>query len=74
LEPLQGGPGGWVGSVLVDGLVAAMWAARPSEERTTLEVRAARALTPSEREDLESEGRALLRFIAPGRAHEVTVT
>jgi hypothetical protein len=74
LQPLQGGPGGWVGAVLVDGLVCAMWAARPTAEAMTLEVRTARRLTLSERADVEAEGRALLAFVAPGQDHEVRLT
>jgi hypothetical protein len=74
LQPLQGGPGGWVGAVLVDGLVSAMWAARRSGEGMALEVRAARGLTPPERTDVEDEGRELLRFLAPGRDHDVRIT
>jgi hypothetical protein len=74
LQPLQGGPGGWVGAVLVDGLVSAMWAARRSGEGMALEVRAARGLTAPERTDVEDEGRELLRFLAPGRDHDVRIT
>jgi Winged helix DNA-binding domain len=74
LQPLQGGPGGWVGSVLVDGLVSAMWAARTTGDGTVLEVRVARALTGPERAELELEGRALLAFLAPGRGHDVRFT
>ena len=74
LQPQQGGPGGWVGAVLVDGLVSAMWAARPTGEATVLEVRTARALTAAERADVDAEGRALLGFVAPGRTHDVRIT
>jgi hypothetical protein len=63
-----------VGSVLVDGLVSATWAARRAGDATVLEVRAARALGPSERADVELEGRALLAFLAPGRPHDVRLT
>src|SRR3954447_18421715 len=41
LQPLQGGTGGWVGTVLVDGLVRATWAARVAGSGTALEVHAA---------------------------------
>jgi hypothetical protein len=74
LQPLQGGPGGWVGAVLVDGLVSAMWAARRSAEGMALEVRAARGLTAAELADVEDEGRELLRFLVPGRDHDVRIT
>ena len=36
---LLGGPGGWVGAVLVDGLVRATWAARRDADATVLTVR-----------------------------------
>ncbi len=74
LEPLQGGPGGWVGTVLVDGLVRATWAARVAGPGTSLEVRVAGTLTPAERVDVEEEGRAMLGFLAPGRAHDLRFT
>jgi Winged helix DNA-binding domain len=71
--PLQGGPGGWVGSVLVDGLMRAFWAARPDGDATVLTVRPSGPLTASERADVEAEGGRLLDFLAPGRGHEVRV-
>ena len=74
LQPLQGGPGGWVGTVLIDGLVRATWAARVTGPATSLEVRVAGGLTAAEHADLEEEGRALLGFIAPGRQHDLRVT
>ena len=73
-EPLQGGPGGWVGTVLLDGLVRATWAARRGEEATELEVRVGGGLAPGERAEIEQEGRALLDFLAPGRAGDVRIT
>ena len=74
LDPLQAGPGGWVGTVLVDGLVRATWAARRSDEVLALEVRAVGALTAGERGEIEDEGTALLEFLAPGRAGDVRIT
>jgi hypothetical protein len=74
LQPLHGGPGAWVGTVLLDGLVSATWAARPAGERTSLEVRTARVCAPGEREEVEVEGRGLLGFLFPGREHDVRVT
>jgi hypothetical protein len=71
LEPLRGGPGGWVGTVLVDGLVSATWAALREPEGTVLEVRTARALRSSERHGVEAEGHELLDLLAPGRRHAV---
>jgi hypothetical protein len=74
LQPLHGGPGGWVGAVLVDGFLSAMWAARRAGAGMALEVRTARALTGPEQEDVEREGRALLGFLAAGRDHDVRIT
>lgn len=70
-EPLQGGPGGWVGRVLVDGLLRATWAARREGGTTVLTVRESEALTPVERDDVLAEGARLLSFLAPNRAHDV---
>jgi hypothetical protein len=74
LQPLQGGPGGWVGTVLIDGLVRATWAARVIGPATSLEVRVAGGVTSAERSDVEEEGGALLGFIAPGREHDLRVS
>jgi hypothetical protein len=74
LQPLQGGPGGWVGTVMIDGLVRATWAARVAGPATSLEVRVAGAMTSAERADVEEEGRALLGFLAPGREHDLRIT
>jgi hypothetical protein len=68
---LQGGPGGWTGTVLVDGLVRATWAARREGEATVLTVRPGVPLPAAWRDDVEGEGRRLLAFLAPGRAHDV---
>ena len=74
LEPLQGGPGGWVGTVLVDGLVRATWAARRSGEVLALEVRVGGGLSAAERAEIEAEGTALLEFLAPDRGGDVRIT
>jgi hypothetical protein len=74
LEPLQGGPGGWVGTVLVDGFVRATWAARRRGELLELEVRAGGGLSAAERGEIEAEGTALLEFLAPGRGGDVRIT
>ena len=71
--PLQGGPGGWVGSVLVSGLMRAFWAARPDGGATVLTVRPSGPFTAAERADVEAEGARLLEFLAPGRGHDVRV-
>src|SRR3712207_9405297 len=47
--PLQGGPGGWVGTALVDGMVPPTWAARRDGEATGLTVRPCVAMGSEER-------------------------
>jgi hypothetical protein len=69
--PLNGGPGGWCGSVLVDGLVQAMWAVRREGEAMVLAVRPSLPLSAGDRAEVLEEGARLLGFLAPGRDHEV---
>jgi hypothetical protein len=71
--PVQGGPGGWVGSLLVDGLVSALWAARREGDVTVLHIRPSLPISPAQRDDVEAEGRLLLSFIAAGREHDVRI-
>ncbi|MGY1603253.1 winged helix DNA-binding domain-containing protein [Geodermatophilus sp. SYSU D00815] len=68
---LDGGPGGWTGTVLVDGLVSATWSARRDGDATVLHVRPSLPLTGPQREELAGEGARLLAFLAPGRQHEL---
>lgn len=68
---LLGGPGGWTGTVLVDGLLRATWAARHDPGATVLTVRASGPLTSAERDDVVTEGERLLDFLAPGRSHDL---
>ena len=68
---LLGGPGGWVGTVLVDGLVRGTWAARREGEGTVLTVRPSEALSAAERDDVVLEGERLLNLLAPERDHDV---
>ena len=68
---LLGGPGGWVGTVLVDGLLRATWAARREAEATLLTVRPSEPLSRGEQADVVAEGERLLAFLAPGREHDV---
>jgi hypothetical protein len=68
---LNGGPGGWCGTVLVDGLLRATWAARREGDATVLTVRPSEALTSAEQADVAGEGGRLLAFLAPGRGHDV---
>ena len=68
---LQGGPGGYVGTVLVDGLGSATWAIRRSDGTARLEVRPGLKLTKTQRDDVQAEGLALMRFVAPDDRHEM---
>jgi hypothetical protein len=70
-QPQQAGPGGWCGSLLVDGLMRGFWAARPEDDATVLTVRPSTTLSTAERDDVEAEGGGLLAFLAPGRRHDV---
>jgi len=69
--PLPGGAGGRVGTVLVDGLLRATWAARPQGDATVLTVRPSGPLSGAERADVLAEGDRLLAFLAPGRERDV---
>ena len=69
--PLPGGAGGRTGTVLVDGLLRATWAARPDGDATVLIVRPSAPLSADERAGVEAEGGRLLAFLAPGRRHDV---
>jgi hypothetical protein len=69
--PLQGGPGGWCGTVLVDGLVQATWAARRDGAAMALAVRPSLPLAGPERAAVLDEGARLLGFLAPEREHDV---
>ena len=70
----RGGPGGYIGSVLVDGLVQATWAIRPKDGAASLEVRQSVPLSPSQRAEIELEARQLMRFVIPYCSHEVLWT
>ena len=69
--PLPGGSGGRVGTVLVDGLLRATWAARPDGDATVLSVRPSGPLTAADRADVLAEGDRLLAFLAPGRERDL---
>jgi hypothetical protein len=68
---LRGGPGGWTGTVLVDGMLRATWAARRREGATVLTVRPSVPLPPHWRDEVVAEGRRLLGFLAAGREHDL---
>lgn len=63
---LQGGPGGHVGSLLVDGFVSALWALTRSGDRAALRITPAVRLPSSCIEAIHAEGAELLDFLAPG--------
>jgi hypothetical protein len=71
---LQGGTGGWTGTVLVDGLLRATWAARREGDATVLTVRRSGPLSAAERSEVLAEGERLLGFLAPGRQHRLDVS
>ena len=68
---LQGGTGGWTGTVLVHGLMRATWAARRDGDTTVLTVRPSMRLSSADRTDVAGEGGRLLDFLAHGRSHDV---
>jgi hypothetical protein len=70
---LQGGAGGWTGTVLVDGLMRATWAARRDGDATVLAVRPSVPLSAAVRTDMAEEGKRLLEFVPPGRSHDVRI-
>jgi hypothetical protein len=71
---LQGGPGGWTGTVLVDGLLRATWAARREGDATALTVRPSGVLSSAEKAEVLAEGERLLGFLAPGQEHRLGFT
>jgi hypothetical protein len=73
-QPLQGGAGGYVGSLLVDGLVSAMWALRRAGGTSVLEIRQSVPLPRARRSEVLTEAAGLLELLAPGRAHDVQLT
>lgn len=63
--PLPPGSGGVMGTMLIDGYLCGTWRIIRDRPGVTLTVEPDRALTASERESVETEGDALLRFSAP---------
>ena len=70
-EWLSGGPGGAIGSVLVDGSVCATWALRRTGSDARLEVHPSVRLSRAQRGEVEEEARRLLAFAAEDADHEV---
>lgn len=56
-----------LGTVLVDGMIAATWTTRRDADRTTLVVRHLPGLARADLDNVAAEGVALARFIAPER-------
>ena len=71
--PLQGGSGGWCGTILVDGLLRATGAVRREGAATVLTVRPSEHLGSAEESDVAEEGGRLLHFLAPGREHDIRI-
>lgn len=72
--PLLGGPGGYVGTVMVDGFVCAMWAVRRDRASARLEVRPSLRLAARQRDEVLAEASRLLQFVAPDADHDVAFT
>lgn len=71
-EMLAGGPGGHVGTVLVDGFVRATWALTGRDEFSRLTIRQSVRLNRTERKGIEAEGRNLFAFLRPGVEPAIT--
>ena len=69
--PLLGGPGGSIGTVMVDGFVVAMWAARRDKATARMEIRPSLPVSASNRDDVTAEGARLLAFVAPNADHDI---
>lgn len=68
---LAGGPGGAIGSVLVDGLVQATWALRREGRSARLEVHQSVPLSRRRHDEVEQEAARLLDLLAADAAPEV---
>lgn len=66
-EVLQGGPGGHVGSLLVDGFVSALWALRRNGDQSSLQNKPAVPIPATYAEAIHAEATQLARFLVPGR-------
>ena len=60
--------------VLVDGFTAGTWVTTTDRRSTTLTVTAFRRISKKDAQAIEAEASALLCFLAPTHAHDVTVT
>ena len=68
------GSGGWRGSVLVDGTIAALWRLTLRDAAATLRIETKGSLTKQARAEVGEEGERLIGFLAPeagARAIEV---
>lgn len=70
-EFMQGGPGGHVGSLLVDGFVSALWALRRQGDRMNLQIKPAVPIPAAYTDAIRAEGTELARFLAPGRELDI---
>ena len=71
--PLLGGPGGLVGTLLIDGRVSAMWALRRNKGSAVLLIRPSEPLPRREMDDVLREGRGLLELSASGVEHDIHI-
>lgn len=71
--PMQGGKGGYVGTVLVDGLVSAMWALRRADGQSSLTIRPSVPLNSSDVTAVTEEGVRMVEFLAPGGGCDIRV-
>jgi Winged helix DNA-binding domain len=71
LPPLPPGNGGRLGTVFVDGRLAATWRMTTSARGALLTVEPLARVSRRDRQALEEEGRRLLEFVAGDSAHDV---
>lgn len=72
--PWAAGDGGRMGIVLVDGFTAGTWRVRLDAKPVTLTIEPWEPLAPADQAALETEGEALLGFVAPGEPFDVRFT
>lgn len=67
----QAGPGGALGSLLIDGRVQASWALRTQGSGVRLTIWSAHPVAAAERQGVEAEAGRLVEFLAPGRGADL---
>lgn len=71
--PMLGGKGGYVGTVLVDGLVSATWALRHQGGSSVLTVLPSLPLGAARSDEMSAEGTRMLALLAPGGDVDIEV-